>query len=141
MFARDELDSMVNHGIRASDHAPLRGVCYSLTNWIKECADQLVEREYESSCKVWNGNEIISVFHDMGITNATFPMLKGNLAAVVEKEEKTTMLNGQETVVKVPVLSSKTQMVLKGLFVVLDYLFRHNNRFAEDYRIALQQSY
>ncbi|XP_073471356.1 Fanconi anemia group J protein [Aquarana catesbeiana] len=141
MFARDELDSMVNHRIRASDHEPLRGVCYSLTNWIKECAGQLVEREYESSCKVWNGNEIISVFHDMGITNATFPMLKGNLAAVVEKEEKKTMLNGQETVVKVPVLCSQTQMVLKGLFVVLDYLFRHNNRFAEDYRIALQQSY
>ncbi|KAM5180304.1 Fanconi anemia group J protein [Mantella aurantiaca] len=141
MFARDELDSMVNHGIRASDHEPLRGLCYSLTNWIKEYADKLVEREYESSCKVWNGNEIISVFHDMGITNATFPMLKGNLAAVVEKEEKTTKLNGQELVVKVPVLSSQSQMVLKGLFVVLDYLFRHNNRFAEDYRIALQQSY
>ncbi|XP_072273320.1 Fanconi anemia group J protein isoform X2 [Pyxicephalus adspersus] len=141
MFAREELDSMVNNRIRASDHEPLRGVCYSLTNWIKECADLLVEREYESSCKVWNGKEIITIFHDMGITNETFPMLKGNLAAVIEKEEKTIRRNGQETVVKVPVLSSQTQMVLKGLFVVLDYLFRHNNRFSEDYRIALQQSY
>ncbi|XP_068124843.1 Fanconi anemia group J protein isoform X2 [Hyperolius riggenbachi] len=141
MFARDELDSMVNHRIRISDHEPLRGVCYNLTNWIKDCIGQLVEREYESSCKVWHGTEIISIFHDMGITNATFPVLQGNLASVVEKEEKTTMLNGQETVVQVPVLSSQTQIVLKGLFVVLDYLFRQNNRFAEDYRVALQQSY
>ncbi|XP_075709107.1 Fanconi anemia group J protein [Rhinoderma darwinii] len=141
LFARDEIDSMVIHGIRPSDHEPLRGVCYSMTNWIKECAANLVERDYESSCKVWNGKDILSVFYDMGITNATFPLLKGNLAAVVEKEEKTTMLNGQETLVKVPTVSPQTQFVLKGLFLVLDYLFRENNRYAEDYRIALQQSY
>ncbi|CAJ0926515.1 unnamed protein product, partial [Ranitomeya imitator] len=112
-----------------------------MTNWIKECTDNLVERDYESSCKVWNGKDILSIFHDMGITNATFPLLKGNLAAVVEKEEKTTMLDGQELVVKVPILSPQTQIVLQGLFLVLDYLFRENNRFAEDYRVALQQSY
>ncbi|XP_073429317.1 Fanconi anemia group J protein isoform X3 [Dendrobates tinctorius] len=141
LFARDEIDSMVIHGIRPSDHEPLRGVCYSMTNWIKECTGNLVERDYESSCKVWNGKDILSIFHDMGITNATFPLLKGNLAAVVEKEEKTTMLNGQESVVKVPILSPQTQIVLQGLFLVLDYLFHENNRFAEDYRIALQQSY
>ncbi|XP_069613312.1 Fanconi anemia group J protein isoform X2 [Ranitomeya imitator] len=141
LFARDEIDSMVIHRIRPSDHEPLRGVCYSMTNWIKECTDNLVERDYESSCKVWNGKDILSIFHDMGITNATFPLLKGNLAAVVEKEEKTTMLDGQELVVKVPILSPQTQIVLQGLFLVLDYLFRENNRFAEDYRVALQQSY
>ncbi|KAG9492732.1 hypothetical protein GDO78_000954, partial [Eleutherodactylus coqui] len=141
LFARDEIDSMVIHGIRPRDHEPLRGVCYNIINWIKECADNLVEREYESSCKVWNGKEILSVFHNMGITNATFPLLKGNLAAVIEKEEKTTTVNGQESVVKIPTLSPPTQMVLKGLFLVLDYLFRENNRFAEDYRIVLQQSY
>ncbi|KAM4699103.1 Fanconi anemia group J protein [Discoglossus pictus] len=141
MFAREEIDSMVNHGIRKGDHEPLRAVCYSLSNWIKECSTRLVEREYESSCKVWNGKEVLAIFHDMGITNDTFPMLKGNLAAVLEKEEKITMLNGQENVVKIPTLSPQTQMVLGGLFLVLDYLFRQNNRFAEDYRIALQQSY
>ncbi|MEE6469557.1 hypothetical protein FKM82_008671 [Ascaphus truei] len=31
MFARDEIDSMVNHNIRRSNHEPLRAVCYSLT--------------------------------------------------------------------------------------------------------------
>ncbi|KAG8451681.1 hypothetical protein GDO86_003752 [Hymenochirus boettgeri] len=141
LYARDEIDSMVNHGIRKSDHEPLRAVCYSLTNWLRKCSDQLVEREYESSCKVWNGREILQIFHDMGITNATFPQLKGNLAAVVEKEEKITMFHGKENVVKIPTLSPQTQIVLKGLFLVLDYLFTQNSRFAEDYRIALQQSY
>ncbi|KAM8976031.1 Fanconi anemia group J protein [Pelodytes ibericus] len=140
-FARDEIDFMVNYGIRISDHEPLRAVCYSLSNWVKQCSGQLVEREYESSCKVWNGKEILGIFHEMGITNATFPLLQSNLAAVTEKEEKVTMLHGQENVVKIPTLSSQSQMVLKGLFLVLDYLFRQNNRFAEDYRIALQQSY
>ncbi|XP_053310559.1 Fanconi anemia group J protein [Spea bombifrons] len=140
-FARDEIDSMVNHGIRVHEHEPLRAVCYSLSNWVKECSDQLVEREYESSNKVWSGKEILEIFYQMGITNTTFPLLKANFAAVIEKEEKRPMLNGQENVVKIPTLSAQTQMVLKGLFLVLDYLFRQNNRFADDYRIALQQSY
>ncbi|CAH2222127.1 Fanconi anemia group J [Pelobates cultripes] len=30
-FARDEIDSMVNHKIRVRDHEPLRAVCYSLS--------------------------------------------------------------------------------------------------------------
>ncbi|XP_063311363.1 Fanconi anemia group J protein [Pelobates fuscus] len=140
-FARDEIDSMVNHKIRVHDHEPLRAVCYSLSNWMKECSDQLVEREFESSYKVWDGKEILDIFHVMGITNATFPLLLANLAAVTEKEEKVTVIHGQENVFTIPTVSPPTQMVLKGLFMVLGYLFRQNSRFADDYRIALQQSY
>lgn len=31
LFAREELDSMVTHNVRCSDHGPLRALCYSLT--------------------------------------------------------------------------------------------------------------
>ncbi|VCW68145.1 unnamed protein product, partial [Gulo gulo] len=72
-FARDELDSMVNNNIRKKDHEPLRAVCYSLINWLEANTEHLVERDYESSCKIWSGSEMLLNLHKMGITTATFP--------------------------------------------------------------------
>ncbi|XP_055513678.1 Fanconi anemia group J protein isoform X2 [Leucoraja erinacea] len=141
LFAREELDGMVNQNIRKSDHEALRAVCYSFTNWLKESSGNLVEREFETSCKVWNGKEMLNIFHNWGLTSASFYILQKRLDAVIEKEEKMLMLNGRQESVTVPTISASTQMVLKGLFMVLDFLFRDNCRFAEDYRVAVQQVY
>lgn len=34
------------------------------------------ERGYESASKVWSGRDIVGIFHTLGITDATFNMLK-----------------------------------------------------------------
>ncbi|XP_067866827.1 Fanconi anemia group J protein isoform X3 [Heterodontus francisci] len=141
LFAREELDSMVNQNIRRSDHEALRAVCYSFTNWLKESSGNLVEKEYETSCRVWNGKEMLNIFHNWGLTSATFSILQKQLDAVLEKEEKVLVLNGQQESVTVPTVCASTQMVLKGLFMVLDFLFRDSSRFADDYRVAVQQTY
>lgn len=138
---REEIETMVKYNIRSDDHLPLLAVCCSLTNWIRESVGHLVEREYESSCKVWSGKEMLTILHNMGITNATFPNLQRNLAKVIEKEENVTLVHGQQEAVKIHTINPKSQMVLKSLFLVLEFLFRHDSRFAEDYRVALQQSY
>ncbi|PNJ65688.1 BRIP1 isoform 1 [Pongo abelii] len=140
-FARDELDSMVNNNIRKKDHEPLRAVCYSLINWLEANSEYLVERDYESACKIWSGNEMLLTLHKMGITTATFPILQGHFSAVLQKEEKILPIYGKEETREVPVISASTQIMLKGLFMVLDYLFRQNSRFADDYKIAIQQTY
>lgn len=141
LMSRDELDSMVNNNIRRSKHEPLRDFCYSLINWIQESQSLMSERGYESASKVWNGKDILGIFHSLGITAATFSILKQNLAAVLEKEERVGMVNGREDMVQIPTISSVTSTVLKNLFMVLDFLYRDNCRFAEDYRVALQKSY
>uniref|UniRef100_A0A8B9FBX3 DNA 5'-3' helicase n=1 Tax=Amazona collaria TaxID=241587 RepID=A0A8B9FBX3_9PSIT len=138
--AQEELDFMVNNNIRQKDHEPLQAVCCSLTNWLKESSSQLVERGYETAFKVWSGKEMLSILHKMGITDTTFPILQKHLAAVLEKEEKVSMF-GKEELIEIPVVSPATQMVLKGLFMVLLYLFKDKSRFADDYRVALQQMY
>ncbi|NXS93400.1 FANCJ protein, partial [Jacana jacana] len=138
--AREELDFMVNNNIRQKDHEPLRAMCCSLMNWLHESSSQLVERGYETSCKVWSGKEMLSILHNMGITGINFPILQKHLATVLEKEEKVSML-GKEELIEIPVVSPATQIVLKGLFMVLSYLFRDNSRYADDYRVALQQTY
>lgn len=140
-LAREELDTMVNNNIRKKDHEPLRAVCYSLTNWLRENSGQLVERDYEMSSKVWSGKQMVAFLHDMGITDTTFPILQKRFAVVLEKEEKITLFHGGEELVSIPVISPPTQIVLKGLFMVLQYLFKENHRFADDYRVALQQTY
>lgn len=140
-FARDELDSMVNNNIRRKDHEPLRAVCYSLINWLEANSEYLVERDYESACKIWSGNEMLLNLHKMGITTATFPILQGHFSAVLQKEEKISPIYGKEEAREVPIISASTQIMLKGLFMVLDYLFRQNSRFADDYKIAIQQTY
>ncbi|XP_027623577.1 Fanconi anemia group J protein [Tupaia chinensis] len=140
-FARDELDSLVNSNIRKKDHEPLRAVCYSLINWLEANSEHLVERDYESSCKIWSGNEMLLNLHKMGITTATFPILQGHFSAVLQKEEKVSSIHSKEEAREIPIISAATQIMLKGLFMVLDYLFRQNSRFADDYKIAIQQTY
>uniref|UniRef100_A0A674HPB5 DNA 5'-3' helicase n=1 Tax=Taeniopygia guttata TaxID=59729 RepID=A0A674HPB5_TAEGU len=138
--AREELDFMVNSNIRQKHHEPLRAVCCSLINWLQESSGQLVERAYETACKVWSGKEMLNFLYKMGITGITFPILQKHLAAVLEKEEKVSM-HGREELIEVPVVSPAAQIVLKGLFMVLSCLFKENSRFADDYRVALQQTY
>ncbi|XP_068601664.1 Fanconi anemia group J protein [Brachionichthys hirsutus] len=141
LMSGNELDGMISNKIRASKHEPLRNFCYSLINWIQESQCLLSERGYESSCKVWSGKDILGIFHALGITADIFDILKQNLAAVLEKEERIGLVNGKEDTVQVPTISSATSTVLKGLFMVLDFLYRDNCRFAEDYRVALQRGY
>ncbi|KAK2525626.1 hypothetical protein Q9966_011356 [Columba livia] len=138
--AQEELDFMVNNNIRQMDHGPLRAVCCSLTNWLRQSSSQLVERGYETSCKVWSGKEMLPILHQMGITGITFPILQKHLATVLEKEEKISVF-GREELIEIPVVSPATQIVLKGLFMVLLFLFKDNSRYADDYRVALQQTY
>ncbi|XP_027282177.1 Fanconi anemia group J protein isoform X2 [Cricetulus griseus] len=137
-FARDELDSLINSNVRKKNHEPLRDVCYNLINWLETNSEHLVERDYESSCKIWSGNEMLLSLYRMGITNATFPVLQRHFSAVLQKEEKAY---GKEEAIQIPIISASTQIMLKGLFMVLDYLFRENSRFADDYKIAIQQTY
>ncbi|XP_037631188.1 Fanconi anemia group J protein isoform X2 [Sebastes umbrosus] len=143
LMSRDELDGMVNSNIRRSKHELLRDFCYSLINWIQESQCLMSERGYESASKVWNGKEILGIFHNLGITADTFKNLKQNLAAVLEKEERVSVINGKEDMVQIPTISTATSTVLKNIFMVLGYMYSSEDtcRYAEDYRIALQKSF
>ncbi|XP_037124281.1 Fanconi anemia group J protein isoform X8 [Syngnathus acus] len=141
LMCRDELDSMVNNNIRRLKHEPLRDFCYSLVNWIWQSQSLMSDMEYEDASKVWNGDEILSIFHTLGITPENVRMLKQNMAAVLEKEEIIGFINGKDNMMQVPTISSSSSSILKGLFMVLDFLYRDNCRYSEDYRVVLQKTY
>ncbi|XP_055022921.1 Fanconi anemia group J protein isoform X2 [Boleophthalmus pectinirostris] len=133
---REELESMISVKIRPSEHELLRNFCYSLINWIQQSQGLMSERGFENASKVWNGREVVAIFRTLGITPDTVSLLKENLAAVMEREEKV-----KEEMVELPTISSASSTVLKSLFMVLDYLYRRDCSFADDYRVALQRSY
>ncbi|XP_060800008.1 Fanconi anemia group J protein isoform X2 [Neoarius graeffei] len=139
--AREDLEAMVTYNIRRNHHEPLLAFCCSLLNWINESSSTLEERDYETACKVWTGKEVLDIFHGLGITADTFAVFQKHFEAVLEKEERIGLVNGREETIQVSTISSNTQTVLKSLFMVLGFLFQQNCRFADDYRVALQQSY
>uniref|UniRef100_A0A8C6SWZ8 DNA 5'-3' helicase n=1 Tax=Neogobius melanostomus TaxID=47308 RepID=A0A8C6SWZ8_9GOBI len=135
-LCKQELESMITAKIRPEDHTLLRNFCYGLLNWIQESQSLMKERGYESSSKVWSGTEVVNIFRTLGITPDTFGMLKQALESVLEKEERV-----EDDLVELPTITSASSTVLKKLFIVLDFLYRGNCRFADDYRVALQKSY
>uniref|UniRef100_A0A674EAW9 DNA 5'-3' helicase n=1 Tax=Salmo trutta TaxID=8032 RepID=A0A674EAW9_SALTR len=136
LSARKKLDGMVTHNIRRSNHELLQAFCCSLLNWMQESCSVLAEREYEMSCKVWNGKEVLGFFRTKGITTDTFAMLQKHLAAVLEEEG---LVNGREDTLAVPTISSASASVLESLHCA--GLPLQGEEFAEDYRMVLQQSY
>ncbi|XP_077396793.1 Fanconi anemia group J protein isoform X2 [Festucalex cinctus] len=138
LMCRDELDVMVNNNIRRVQHEHLRDFCYSLVNWIQESQSLMSERGYEDACKVWSGKEILSIFHTLGVTPESFLILKQSMAAVLEKEKITGF---KDDMMQVSTISSSSSSILKGLFLVLDLLYRDNCRYSEDYRVVLQKTY
>lgn len=45
-------------------------------SWIQESSNNLQDRDYETAYKVWTGKEVLLIFHGLGITADTFPMLQ-----------------------------------------------------------------
>ncbi|XP_031207120.1 Fanconi anemia group J protein isoform X2 [Mastomys coucha] len=122
-FARDELDSLINSNIRKKSHEPLRDVCYNLINWLETNSKHLVERGYESSCKIWSGSEMLLNLYRMGITTATFPALQRHLSAVLQKEEKAISIHDINDKVRTIVLTSGTLSPLKSFSSELGVTF------------------
>lgn len=52
------------------------GIVLFYSSWLEANLEHLVERDYESSCKIWSGSEMLLNLHKMGITAATFPILQ-----------------------------------------------------------------
>uniref|UniRef100_A0A3B4AJB4 DNA 5'-3' helicase n=1 Tax=Periophthalmus magnuspinnatus TaxID=409849 RepID=A0A3B4AJB4_9GOBI len=132
-LCKEELESMISVKIRRAQHEPLRNFCYSLIKYVQDSL--MSERGFESASKVWSGREVVAIFRTLGITPDTLSLLK-NLAAVMEREEQV-----KEETVELPTISSASSTLLKSLFMVLDYLYRSDGSFADDYRVALQRSY
>lgn len=60
------------------------GIVLFYSSWLEANSEHLVERGYESSCKVWSGSDMLLNLHKMGITTATFPILQVSFFSTCE---------------------------------------------------------
>ncbi|XP_066301543.1 Fanconi anemia group J protein homolog [Branchiostoma lanceolatum] len=131
-----ELEDLVLHNVKMDDHRALHIVCGSFKKWIKDSSSLLKERDYERQTKVQTGMDMVAVLNSMGINPDTFGMLKKNLSAVTDPENKPEQKQGQEQMW----LGSASAQMLKGMFFVLGFLFKQNMQFAEDYRVVIERT-
>eukprot|EP00058_Branchiostoma_floridae_P013432 XP_002598920.1 hypothetical protein BRAFLDRAFT_79851 [Branchiostoma floridae] len=131
-----ELENLVLHNVQMDDHRALHIVCGSFKKWIKDSSSLLKERDFERQTKVQTGMDMVAVLNTMGINPDTFGLLKKNLSAVTDPENKPEPKQGQEQMW----LGSASAQMLKGMFFVLGFLFKENMKFAEDYRVVIERT-
>ncbi|XP_078681023.1 Fanconi anemia group J protein homolog [Branchiostoma floridae x Branchiostoma belcheri] len=134
-----ELENLVLHNVKMDDHRALHIVCGSFKKWIKDSSSLLKDRDYERQTKVQTGMDMVAVLNSMGINPDTFGLLKKNLSAVTDPENKPEQKKGQEQQQMLWLGSASAQM-LKGMFFVLGFLFKQDMKFAEDYRVVIERT-
>ena len=142
--AIQDLEAVAANGSQDPDsHRKVADTLSHLSQWIDGSKDQLNDyTSFDSSSKIWTGQEIAGVFKVYGIDERTVANdLKPAVEAVVaewkenveaEREERSS--NFDPDVQKIPTLHSNTVSLIDGFLMVLDYLFVDGLRHLGDYR-------
>ncbi|BFZ04346.1 hypothetical protein BsWGS_07385 [Bradybaena similaris] len=137
-----DIESLMNANINLADHSKLRSMLKNLDIFINTNKSQLEQKEYDRSYKIWTGFHIVAQLETLGLGPHQFPEYKSALASVksdaeVEKEIAARSRRSKELVEMKP----STQTVLEQMFQILDYLYRLDLKYVDDYRASLCQMY
>ncbi|KAJ8312439.1 hypothetical protein KUTeg_009812 [Tegillarca granosa] len=134
-----ELDEMVVHNIKTPEHLRLRQMCSGLAKIIQDNSDNLTQNDYDQSCSVWYGYDIIVRLKQEGVGPEHFDELKRCYIEINDDSEEDKR-NIKESLGKEVKLHTSVNMTLKEIFKVLDYLYREDLKFVPDYRVAVLKS-
>ena len=148
--AIQDLEAVAANGSQNPDaHRKVADTLSHLSQWIDGSKDQLNDyTSFDSSSKIWTGQEIAGVFKVYGIDERTLANdLKPAVEAVVaewrenvEAEREERSANFDPDVQKIPTLHSNTVSLIDGFLMVLDYLYVDGLRHLGDYRVALTKA-
>ena len=145
--AMQDLEAVAANGSQDPDaHRKVADTLSHLSQWIDGSKEQLNDyTSFDSSSKIWTGQEIAGVFKVYGIDERTLANdLKPAVTAVIaewkenveaEREERSS--NFDPDVKKIPLLHSNTVSLIEGFLMVLDYLYVDGLRHLGDYRDEL----
>ncbi len=141
--AMRDLEKVSAAGVAAESHREMATLCSQLSSWMDSCKDSLLDyQDFNSSSKIWTGNEILAVFETMGVGQSRFDFLHSHMQKVMEEwmANKEEDGRGGDGITEVPTVSAGTMDVLEGFFLVLNYLLIYGMRHRDDYRVALTKS-
>ncbi|XP_035207448.1 Fanconi anemia group J protein-like [Stegodyphus dumicola] len=112
----------------------------NLADWLKLNSNNLSEyTSFDSSAKVWNGNDMIAVLNYVGLGPESFDEFKIKFSKIFaeknESKDENSILNNDD-----PKISGLTITCLKCLIQPLTYLYYNNMIFVPDYRFVVIKS-
>ncbi|KAI9271154.1 helicase C-terminal domain-containing protein [Helicostylum pulchrum] len=147
-----ELNQIIVNGYETEAHGTLEMVVEQMFDWITSSENEFTIKEYETHHCNWTGQEILTKLAESSITAHTFdtvlrPAFKKAATHAEnirrDKEDPAEETNQEEvsdSQVKIfyrKCLSNSSLSILQGIFMVLGFLFRKDQNYAEDYQMIL----
>ncbi|CAH1801196.1 unnamed protein product [Owenia fusiformis] len=132
-----DLKRMMNAKVKYFEHDRMQGLICKMKDFMSSQTKNLKMRKYDTQVASWSGVEIIAQLGNLGITRENFQMYKDTHAKICEKEDDFMSGKRGKDPTKEVKLSGFSRKVLEGLFTVLDYIFRHNMKYTEDFRMTI----
>ncbi|GFR59172.1 fanconi anemia group J protein [Elysia marginata] len=137
-----DIDSLIERGINFADHSKLRSMLYNLDTFIDENKGRLEQKDFDKSYKIWSGFYIVAQLENLGLGPKFYPDLQKALNTIKseleERKEEAAQAGLNQDLVE---MKPATLSLLEQIFQVLEYLYRADLKFVDDYRASLVQSF
>ncbi|XP_041348018.1 Fanconi anemia group J protein homolog [Gigantopelta aegis] len=128
-----ELDALIEANIKLADHLTIKKMCSGLEMFIHRESEDLEQKDFNTSCKIWAGFDIVAQMNNMKMGPNHFQDLQKAYKFICEEEEDERK-NEKGQIIK---LGSASRQVLEQIFMVMEYMYRHDLKFVEDYRVSV----
>ncbi|KAL5017215.1 hypothetical protein ScPMuIL_006804 [Solemya velum] len=136
--ALKELEQMIVHDIKVAEHLRIKQMCHSLLKFVQDSSTNLQQLDYNQAYKCLSGFDIVARLENMGLGPKHFAEVKTCLAKIFEIDEEAVVVrnrSGEE--VK---LSNAVKQTVEHLFQPIQYMYKDDMKYVEDYRVAVLKS-
>ncbi|XP_072043286.1 uncharacterized protein [Amphiura filiformis] len=131
--AMDELERLIVAKWRQPHTGQMKSLCVGVKEWITNHSGNLRQADYNRALKVFSGQDIDGMLFRLGVVPDSLASFKHDLFVITEENNP----NDQVEEMMGLSLSSATGMMLKGLLIVIEFLFKANKKYMRDYKIAI----
>ncbi|VDI74443.1 fanconi anemia group J protein [Mytilus galloprovincialis] len=132
-----EIHEMIIHGIKPAEHLRLQQMVEGFMKIIQNNIDHLEQSSFDQASKVWSGYDIVVRMKEYGIGPQHKDELLKCFSAVCEDANERSVQNVRGQTVK---LSSASGSTLERMFNIMDFMYRKDLKYLEDYRVAILKS-
>ncbi|XP_013379461.1 Fanconi anemia group J protein homolog [Lingula anatina] len=132
--AIEDIKFMVDQNIKVDNYLALKSMCESIQTFLYETGSAVEQKDFSGGAKFWGGIDMVARLQHMGIGPEAYPLLIQHFKKIQEEEQEN---KHTAMAMETPKLNGGTTQVLKGLFMVLSFVFQNGMKFLDDYKLAL----
>lgn len=128
-----DVEEMLRYPVLPTEHTAVARVMSKLSLWITQHSDHLNDyRSFEQSGKVWAGTEILAFMTDVGLSPDKFKDFKHTVTVITAVEKDPEQAR--------PMVNAATSAALQNLVIILDFMYKDNQKYLGDFRAAMVKS-